>query len=115
MHEGTPAEVKLLSAAARYERLWPATVVEVSADALTDDHGGAPFLRALLRAAPAPGDAPAAQASCAPGMAAEVYIKTTERTPHRLPGRSGRRLLPARVPREDEGPQAGIAARPQGG
>jgi HlyD family type I secretion membrane fusion protein len=81
VREGTPAELKLVSAASRYERLWPATVVEVSADALTDEHGGAPFLRARLRASPAPGDVSGAQAELRPGMAAEVYIKTAERTP----------------------------------
>lgn len=80
VHAGTPAEVKLLTAGARYEKLLPATVVEVSADALTDDHSGAPYLRALLRVTPGAEDA-ALVRTLRPGMAAEVYIKTTERTP----------------------------------
>jgi HlyD family type I secretion membrane fusion protein len=80
VHAGTPAEVKLLTAGARYEKLLPATVVEVSADALTDDHSGAPFLRALLRVTPGAEEA-ALVRTLRPGMAAEVYIKTTERTP----------------------------------
>lgn len=80
VHEGTPAEVKLLTAGARYERLLAATVVEVSADALTDDRNGAPFLRALLRVSPESAGA-ALSHSIRPGMAAEVYVKTEERTP----------------------------------
>ena len=80
VRSGTPAEVKLLTAGARYEKLLPATVVEVSADALTDDHSGAPFLRALLRVTPGAEEAALAR-TIRPGMAAEVYIKTTERTP----------------------------------
>jgi HlyD family type I secretion membrane fusion protein len=80
VRSGTPAEVKLLTAGARYEKLLPATVVEVSADALTDDHSGAPFLRAMLRVTPGAEEA-ALVRTLRPGMAAEVYIKTTERTP----------------------------------
>ncbi|HEV8691829.1 MAG TPA: HlyD family type I secretion periplasmic adaptor subunit [Ideonella sp.] len=80
VHAGTPAEVKLLTAGARYERLLEAQVVEVSADAMADEHNGAPFLRALLRVSPQ-ADAAAASHAIRPGMAAEVYIKTTERTP----------------------------------
>jgi len=82
VREGTPAEVKLLGAATRYERLWQATVVEVSADALTDERSGASFLRARLRAGPpASTDGAMAQAPMRPGMGAEVYIRTAERTP----------------------------------
>ncbi len=76
---GTPAEIKLLTSGARYERLLAAEVVEVSADALTDERSGAAFLRALLRVAP---DADASTAhGLRPGMAAEVYIRTAERSP----------------------------------
>lgn len=79
---GTAAELKLLTAEARYERLLEATVVEVSADALTDERSGAPFLRALLQVKPdSAGTDRAAFSKLRPGMAAEVYIKTTERTP----------------------------------
>lgn len=80
VREGTPAEVKLLTEGARYDRLLVATVVEVSADALTDDRSGAPFLRAVLRISPDAADASLVR-SIRPGMAAEVYIKTRERTP----------------------------------
>jgi len=80
VHVGTPAEVKLLTAGARYEKLLSATVLEVSADALTDDHSSAHYLRAMLRVSPQ-GDDSALVRSIRPGMAAEVYIKTTERTP----------------------------------
>lgn len=79
---GTAAELKLMTANARYERLMTAKVIEVSADALTDERSGAPFLRALLQVTPdaAAGDRLAFD-KLRPGMAAEVYIKTTERTP----------------------------------
>jgi HlyD family type I secretion membrane fusion protein len=80
VREGTAAEVKLLGTASRYERLWPATVVEVSADALSDEHSGAPFLRARLRAEP-PAGAGTAPVPMRAGMGAEVYIRTAERTP----------------------------------
>jgi HlyD family type I secretion membrane fusion protein len=81
VHSGTTAELKLLTAEARYERLLAAKVVEVSADALTDERNGTPFLRALLQVTPEPGSAAAAADKLRPGMAAEVYIKTSERTP----------------------------------
>jgi HlyD family type I secretion membrane fusion protein len=82
VHPGTLAELKLLTAESRYERLLPATVIEVSADALTDEHSGAPYLRSLLQVSPeAVGDDRLALGKLRPGMAAEVYIKTTERTP----------------------------------
>jgi HlyD family type I secretion membrane fusion protein len=79
---GTAAELKLMTANARYERLMAAKVIEVSADALTDERSGASFLRALLEVTPeaAAGDRLALD-KLRPGMAAEVYIKTTERTP----------------------------------
>jgi HlyD family type I secretion membrane fusion protein len=82
VRSGTAAELKLLTAEARYERLLEATVVEVSADALTDERSGAPYLRALLQVKPESAGADrAALGKLRPGMAAEVYIKTTERTP----------------------------------
>jgi len=81
VHSGTAAELKLMTAESRYERLLAAKVVEVSADALTDDRNGAPYLRALLQVTPEPGTEAAVASKLRPGMAAEVYIKTTERTP----------------------------------
>ena len=80
VHKGTPAELKLLTAGSRYERLLPAIVVDVSADALTDERSGAPFLKALLRVSTEGADADTVR-EIRPGMGAEVYIKTTERTP----------------------------------
>jgi HlyD family type I secretion membrane fusion protein len=84
---GTAAELKLMTADARYDRLLGATVIEVSADALTDDRSGAPFLRALLQVTPEEASAVSgvgdrlSLGKLRPGMAAEVYIKTAERTP----------------------------------
>ncbi|MEK8032073.1 HlyD family type I secretion periplasmic adaptor subunit [Ideonella sp. DXS29W] len=80
---GTTAELKLLTAESRYERLLAARVIEISADALTDERSGAPYLRALLQVTPddAGDDAGGVFGRLRPGMAAEVYIKTTERTP----------------------------------
>jgi HlyD family type I secretion membrane fusion protein len=79
VRQGTPAEIKLLAPHARYDKLLPATVAEVSADALLDERSGGAFVVALLHV-----DLPASEAALAglrPGMAAEVYIKTVERTP----------------------------------
>lgn len=79
VRQGTPAEIKLLAPHARYDKLLPATVAEVAADALLDERSGGAFVVALLRV-----DLPAGEAAPAglkPGMAAEVYIKTVERTP----------------------------------
>jgi HlyD family type I secretion membrane fusion protein len=81
VHAGTIAELKLMTAESRYERLLAAKVIEVSADALTDERNGAPYLRALLQVTPEPGSEAAVASKLRPGMAAEVYIKTTERTP----------------------------------
>jgi HlyD family type I secretion membrane fusion protein len=84
---GTAAELKLMTADARYDRLLGATVIEVSADALTDERSGAPFLRALLQVTPEQASAVSgvgdrlSMGTLRPGMAAEVYIKTAERTP----------------------------------
>lgn len=76
---GTPAEVRLLTAHSRYETLLPAEVVQVSADALQDSAGGVPYLSAQLQI---PASAlVSAVTSPRPGMAAEVYIRTSERSP----------------------------------
>jgi HlyD family type I secretion membrane fusion protein len=79
VHAGLEAEVRLMSAQARFDRLLPATVLRVSADALADERNGAPYLAVSLGIAP---EAMAASDTrLQPGMAAEVYIKTAERTP----------------------------------
>jgi HlyD family type I secretion membrane fusion protein len=75
---GTPADVRLLSAASRYETLLPARVLQVSADAIADERTGQPYLRAQVAIDPA---ALAKRgAAWQAGMAAEVYVKTGERT-----------------------------------
>ena len=76
---GTPAEVRLLTAHSRYETLLPAEVLQVSADALQDTAGGAPYLSVQLQI-PAKALVDAVTTP-RPGMAAEVYIKTSERSP----------------------------------
>lgn len=79
VHAGTRAELKLMSLAARYQPLLAARVTQVSADALTDERSGMPYLRAQLQVDP---EALAGlQEPIQPGMAAEVYIKTAERSP----------------------------------
>lgn len=76
---GTQAEIRLLTAHSRYETLLPAEVVQVSADALQDSATTAPYLSAQLQI---PADALQAEATAPrPGMAAEVYIRLSERTP----------------------------------
>ncbi len=79
VHVGTAAEVKPMTAQARYTRLLAAHVTRVSADALEDQRSGAPYVSALVQVdATAHADGAAA---LQPGMAAEVYIKVAERTP----------------------------------
>lgn len=75
---GQRAEVKLLTAHARYERLLPAHVRQVAADAQEDPRNGAPFLTMQVELdPPAPGaSAPPLQ----PGQAAEVYVTVAERS-----------------------------------
>ncbi len=75
---GTPADVRLVSAAARYETLLPARVLQVTPDAMADEHTGQPYLRAQVAI-----DATALArrgTGWQPGMAAEVYLKTSERS-----------------------------------
>jgi epimerase transport system membrane fusion protein len=77
---GLPAEVKLLTIKQRSTHMVDAKVVRVSADALTEERSGTPYfavqvemLRDSLAALPG--------VTVLPGLAAEVYIKTGERTP----------------------------------
>jgi HlyD family type I secretion membrane fusion protein len=76
---GTAAEVRPLTAQSRYNKLLAATVTQVSADSLEDERSGAAYVnvRVQVDASALPPGAPPLQ----PGMAAEVYIKVTERTP----------------------------------
>lgn len=77
---GDEAEVKLLTAHARYEKLLPAKVVQVAADAQEDQRSGAAFLTMRVELLP---EAAAAGtgATLQPGQAAEIYVKVAERTP----------------------------------
>lgn len=79
VHPGLAAEVRPLTAQARYARLLPARVKEVSPDALQDERSGSSYLRALVEVDSA--ELPPGNAPLQPGMAAEVYIKVAERTP----------------------------------
>lgn len=77
---GQAAEVKINAFSQRTTRLLIGTVLSVSADALADNRSGVPFftvqVEVPIRAVQEAGLPP-----LAPGMAAEVYIKTAERTP----------------------------------
>jgi epimerase transport system membrane fusion protein len=77
---GLPAEVKLLTIKQRSTHMVDAKVVRVSADALTEERSGTPYFAVQVEMqrdslAALPG------VSVLPGLAAEVYIKTGERTP----------------------------------
>jgi HlyD family type I secretion membrane fusion protein len=76
---GTAAEVRPLTAQSRYNKLLAATVTQVSADSLEDERSGAAYVsvRVQVDTSALPPGAPPLQ----PGMATEVYIKVTERTP----------------------------------
>jgi HlyD family type I secretion membrane fusion protein len=76
---GMPAELRILTAQARYEKLLPAEVRQVSADAQVDERTGTSYVSAQLQV---PASALAQrQTPLQPGMAAEVYIRVAERTP----------------------------------
>ncbi|MBQ0943039.1 HlyD family type I secretion periplasmic adaptor subunit [Ideonella sp. 4Y16] len=78
VREGMAAELKLLTGAQRFERLLAARVQRVSADALTDERNGSAYFTVLLQV-----DADEARRAALPlrpGMAAEVYIRVTERS-----------------------------------
>jgi HlyD family type I secretion membrane fusion protein len=76
---GAEAEVRLLTAHARLEKLIPAHVVQVAADAQEDSRNGAPFITMQLQVDLAPGAT--LTTALQPGLAAEVFIKVAERTP----------------------------------
>jgi epimerase transport system membrane fusion protein len=76
---GLEAEVKLLGARQRNNALLLGSVVRVSADALTDARTGAPYFAVQIEV-PAEALVRAHLPALLPGMATEVYIKTTERS-----------------------------------
>lgn len=76
---GQAAEVKLLSGQQRAAALLPATVTHVAGDALTDPRTGMAYVMVRVEVAPQALDR-LANLNMAPGMAAEVYIKTVERS-----------------------------------
>jgi HlyD family type I secretion membrane fusion protein len=76
---GLDAEVKLLAYKQRNASLLLGKVVRLSADALTDPRSGVPYFVVHVEVPPEV-LAEAGQLALLPGMAAEVYIKTTERS-----------------------------------
>lgn len=76
---GQAAEVKLLAYSQRSSGMLDARVVRVSADALVDERSGLHYFAVQVEVA-AQALQRAAHGPLLPGMAAEVYIKTHERT-----------------------------------
>jgi HlyD family type I secretion membrane fusion protein len=76
---GQAAEVKLLAYSQRSSGMLDARVVRVSADALVDERSGLHYFAVQVEVA-AEALQRAAHGPLLPGMAAEVYIKTHERT-----------------------------------
>lgn len=76
---GTPAEVHIVTAHSRGEKLLPAEVVRVSADAVEDQRSGAAYLNAVLHVPPQV--LKDSGLPMQPGLPVEVYLKVTERTP----------------------------------
>jgi HlyD family type I secretion membrane fusion protein len=76
---GQVAEVRLLGTKKRSQDLLAGTVTRVSADALVEERSGAPYFAVQV-------EVPESQAALVegeglmPGMSAEVYIRTSERT-----------------------------------
>lgn len=76
---GVQAEVRINTGYSRSDKLLPAEVIRVSADAVEDQRSGAQFLTAVLHVPPE-----ALKASgmpMQPGLPVEVYLKISERTP----------------------------------
>lgn len=78
VHQGMDAEIRLLTGRQRFEQLLPGKVTRVSADALTDERNGTAYFSAMLQVPPEA--IRGAAEHLRPGMAAEVYIRVTERT-----------------------------------
>ncbi|HKX93636.1 MAG TPA: HlyD family type I secretion periplasmic adaptor subunit, partial [Methylibium sp.] len=81
---GLDAEVKLLAYRHRADNMLDARVVHVSADALVDQRSGLPYFAVQVEVAAAALAEAGDDVVLLPGMAAEVYIKTAERTPLRF-------------------------------
>jgi HlyD family type I secretion membrane fusion protein len=77
---GQEAEVRLLGVRQREVPLLQGSVVNVSADALADPRSGAPYFLVQVEVPPPP-DGSALPVPLRPGMATEVFIRTSERTP----------------------------------
>jgi HlyD family type I secretion membrane fusion protein len=76
---GQKADIRLLGARQRQSALLPGRVTQVSADSLTDQRSGAPYFAVSVQVEP--GDVEqAGLPTLKPGMVAEVYIQTRERT-----------------------------------
>jgi HlyD family type I secretion membrane fusion protein len=76
---GQVAEVRLLGTKNRSQDLLAGTVTRVSADALVEERSGAPYFAVQVEV-PLPDTALADGSGLMPGMSAEVYIRTSERT-----------------------------------
>ncbi len=76
---GQQAEVRLLGTKRRSQDLLAGQVTRVSADALVDQRTGMPYFAVQVEIPPTP-DMLATGGGLMPGMSAEVYIKTSDRT-----------------------------------
>jgi membrane fusion protein, epimerase transport system len=76
VHKGLPAEVRFTAFNARATPVFPGRVSRVSADRFTDPHSGAAFYVTQIEMDPTQ----VAALTLQPGMPAEVYILTGERT-----------------------------------
>lgn len=77
---GQAAEVRLLSYKQRSTHMLDGKVLRISADALTEQRSGTPYFAVVVEMDPA-SLAAYPEIKAAPGLAAEVYIRTSERTP----------------------------------
>lgn len=73
---GQPAEVRLLGLSRRSEDMLQGRVVAVSADALAEPRSGVPYFAVQVEVTPGPEHA----AAMMPGVSAEVFIRTSDRT-----------------------------------
>jgi HlyD family type I secretion membrane fusion protein len=76
---GQAAEVRLLGTKKGSQDLLDGKVIRVSADALEEQRSGAPYFAVQVEV-PVPEQALADGGALMPGMSAEVYIRTSERT-----------------------------------
>jgi HlyD family type I secretion membrane fusion protein len=78
---GQAAEVRVLSGHQRAEALLPARITHVAGDALTDARTGMPYVTVQAEVDAAAVAAAEMESLVAPGRAAEVYVRTVERSP----------------------------------